>query len=261
MLGKRNPLQAYRVLRPSGDLLTLKRVGLESADTQTVHGLLRRQGDRKRIVRLLDSKVQRIPDRYSKLCRWSTTGKKIVHSGLKPAGFVLVKGCFKDVGIANDTANTRRDRHIGTVNCIDPRALEVVPDGMRRFKVGRPSDVWSLGCILYQMVYAQPPFANLSGYRKMRAIPDPTYEILFPRERRSKRTPTTWTRCRSGTRSARGVCAGRRSTPCRAASHATSRSAPRSPSCSRRARSTSSRGRAAHRACVAAPDRVADGVC
>ncbi|KAF4577158.1 Dual-specificity kinase, spindle pole body (SPB) duplication and spindle checkpoint function [Pleurotus pulmonarius] len=111
--------------------------------------------------------------------------EKIVHSDLKPANFVLVKGQLKliDFGIANaianDTTNVQRDATVGTVNYMSPEAIEL-PDGMRRLKVGRPSDIWSLGCILYQMVYGRPPFHDLGVYQKMKAIPNVAHVIEFP---------------------------------------------------------------------------------
>jgi len=55
-----------------------------------------------------------------------------------------------------------------------------VPVGMSRLKIGRASDVWSLGCIFYQMVYGAPPFQAYNMHQKMRIIPDDSWKIQYP---------------------------------------------------------------------------------
>jgi serine/threonine protein kinase len=47
-------------------------------------------------------------------------------------------------------------------------------------KLGRASDIWSLGCILYQIVFTRPPFAALNTIQKLSAIPNPKFEIQYP---------------------------------------------------------------------------------
>lgn len=109
----------------------------------------------------------------------------VVHSDLKPANFLFVKGTLKliDFGIAKtieaDTTNIERTKQVGTLNYMSPEALQK-NEIKGTFKCGRPADVWSLGCILYQLVYNQPPFPQPDFFSKISAIVDPDYEIDFP---------------------------------------------------------------------------------
>ena len=120
---------------------------------------------------------------------------RIVHSDLKPANFLCVKGVLKliDFGIAkainDDTVNIHRESQIGTINYMSPESITdtgshsgATPFRKRKqhMKLGRSSDIWSLGCILYQMVYGKTPFAHLSLVQKLQAITNPKYEIDYP---------------------------------------------------------------------------------
>ncbi|KAH9887775.1 protein kinase-like domain-containing protein [Xylariomycetidae sp. FL2044] len=135
-------------------------------------------------------------------CLASVHAHDIVHSDLKPANFVLVQGRLKliDFGIANaiqtdETVNVHRETQIGTPNYMSPESLldsnaVDAASGSRRIgtnpkppklmKLGKPSDIWSLGCILFQMVYGTPPFGHIANpMGRCHAIINWQYDIEF----------------------------------------------------------------------------------
>lgn len=132
-------------------------------------------------------------------CVQAVHDMEIVHSDLKPANFLLVQGRLKliDFGIANaietdHTVNVHRDTHVGTPNYMSPESITDTnasgagkdADGRplkKDMKIGKASDVWSLGCILYQMAYGRPPFAHIaSQYSRIMAITNPQHTIEIP---------------------------------------------------------------------------------
>ncbi|CAK9048037.1 unnamed protein product [Durusdinium trenchii] len=81
--------------------------------------------------------------------------------------------------IASNTTNISRESSVGTISYMAPEAVK-----QGAVKIGRPSDVWSLGIILYQMIYMRAPFAHLDPMQRLFALTDPNVSVEFPASHR-----------------------------------------------------------------------------
>jgi len=216
-IGRGGSSKVYLVQSPSGDVFALKRVVTENAKQleafQNEVTLLQQLRHQEYVIQVEDAEVDHEKGRINivmeagdmDLGRFLSAQprlnlsqiqhlwrqmleavqvihqERIVHSDLKPGNFLLVNGRLKviDFGIAkrisNDTTNISRDASVGTLSYMAPEAVK-----HGQLKLGRASDIWSLGIILYQMVYGKPPFADLEPMQRLLRLSDPSFNIQFP---------------------------------------------------------------------------------
>eukprot|EP00932_Pfiesteria_piscicida_P004280 SRR837773.14185.p1 GENE.SRR837773.14185~~SRR837773.14185.p1 ORF type:complete len:877 (-),score=140.78 SRR837773.14185:197-2509(-) len=219
VVGRGGSSKVFGVLSPSGERLALKRVDTDSMKQleafENEVGLLQHLRHCEQVVHVVDAEVNRERGRitivmeageadlnkYLHSCKelsleqiqrlWRQMieavqvvhAERIVHSDLKPANFLMVNGRVKiiDFGIAKkiscDTTNIQRENSVGTLSYMAPEAVKQGKEGV---KLGRASDIWALGIILYQMVYGRPPMANMEAYEKMVFLCNPSLEIQCP---------------------------------------------------------------------------------
>ncbi|KAI5149989.1 serine/threonine-protein kinase TTK/MPS1 [Nematocida ausubeli] len=189
-----NEISLLKRLKSRHEIVTLK----DSYINRDRIAILMEYGDID-LCRFLEIEKERFPggyrksnENYTMISIWEQMLRavkcihehRIVHRDLKPGNFLFVSGRLKliDFGISkeirNDTTNIIREKQIGTINYMSP---EAIIEG--KTKMGRNSDIWSLGCILYEMYFGESPFMRFKNLvQRMQKLLDPEYTVELPEE-------------------------------------------------------------------------------
>ena len=131
--------------------------------------------------------TSRLWSNFTQIClalRYLHKEKNVVHRDLTPSNIMITADSFvklADFGLARQRAgvNSVMDSVVGTV-------LYQCPEIIQHEQYGEKADVWSLGCILYQMAALKPPFEGGNPLIVANAIVEGKYPPLdaasFPPE-------------------------------------------------------------------------------
>ena len=110
-------------------------------------------------------------------CVQELHSNNIIHGNLRPENFLFVKGCLKliDFGIVKviqDDQTSFEGIGVQEIRGNEYRSPEVISQSYVKWRTS--ADVWSLGCILYELAYGKAPFQS--------SIMKPNYKnISYPK--------------------------------------------------------------------------------
>lgn len=90
--------------------------------------------------------------------------QKVVHRDLKPHNILLSKGCIKLSDFGLSTMNNEEFNLMKTI-CGSP--LYMSPELIQHKKYTAKSDLWSVGVIMYQLIFLMHPFPGCQNFKEL----------------------------------------------------------------------------------------------
>ncbi|MBA0720899.1 hypothetical protein Golax_008497 [Gossypium laxum] len=199
-IGSGGSSEVHKVISSDCTIYALKKIKLKGRDYASAYGFcqeieyLNRLKGKNNIINLIDYEVtdKNLLREVMNGCMSNKDGR------VKDDGYLYMVLEYGEIDLAHmlsqkwkemDSSNQTIDENwlrfywqVGTLSYMSPEAFmcnESDANG-NTIKCGRPSDIWSLGCILYQMVYGRTPFADYKTFwSKFKVITDPNHEISY----------------------------------------------------------------------------------